>query len=60
MTFDQLRILADENISPRVITFLRKQGLDVIDVKEKDWQGKEDNFLLEQAYIDERFIVPIR
>ena len=41
MRFDQLRILADENISPRVITFLKQQGLDVIDVKEKAWQGKE-------------------
>jgi predicted nuclease of predicted toxin-antitoxin system len=29
----------------------------VIDVKEKGWHGKEDKFLLEQAYADERFIL---
>ncbi len=57
MRFNQLRILADENISPRVVLFLRKQGLDVVDVKENGWQGKEDKYLLEQAYLDKRFVL---
>jgi predicted nuclease of predicted toxin-antitoxin system len=57
MKFNQLRILTDENISPRVVSFLRQQGLDVVDVKENGWEGKEDKFLLEQAYLDKRFIL---
>ena len=35
MTFSSLRILADENISPKVVPFLREQKLDVLDTKEE-------------------------
>lgn len=45
-----LKILADENMSPRVVAFLRLQGLNVIDVKEMCWQGTEDRYLLGIAY----------
>jgi predicted nuclease of predicted toxin-antitoxin system len=31
-----LKILTDENISPRVVSFLRGKGLDVIGVKENE------------------------
>jgi len=57
MKFNQLRILTDENISPRVVSFLRQQGLDVVDVKENGWQGKKDKYLLKQAYLDKRFVL---
>ena len=36
------RILTDENVSPKVVSYLRKKGLDVIDTKEEKWHGKED------------------
>jgi predicted nuclease of predicted toxin-antitoxin system len=45
-----LKILTDENISPRVLSFLRGKGLDVIDVKEKGWQGSADKFLMAAAW----------
>jgi predicted nuclease of predicted toxin-antitoxin system len=42
MRLCSVKLLADENISPRVVSFLRSKGLDVIDVKEKGWQGRDD------------------
>lgn len=35
MVPQKLNLLADENVSPRVVTFLREKGGDVIDVKKK-------------------------
>jgi len=52
-----LKILTDENISPRVVSFLRGKGLDVIDVKEKGWQGSADRFLMAAAWDENRFIL---
>lgn len=57
MTFRELRLLADENISPKVVAFLRQQGLDVLDVKEQGWQGQDDETLLAKAYQDQRFVL---
>ncbi len=34
MRFLEIKLLSDENISPRVVTYLRHQGIDVFDVKE--------------------------
>jgi len=31
MKFQELRILTDENVSPKVVAFLRHHGLDVLD-----------------------------
>ncbi len=50
MKFHELRFLTDENISPKVVFFLRNYGLDVLDAKEQGWQGKSDDELLEIAY----------
>ncbi len=50
MKFRSLKILTDENISPRVVSFLREKGTDVIDTKEEEWHGKDDEYLLEKAY----------
>lgn len=52
-----LKILTDENVSPRVVAFLRGKGLDVIDVKEKGWYGADDKFLLANALEERRFIL---
>lgn len=38
MKFRELHILADENISPKIVAFLRNEGLDVLDTKEQGWQ----------------------
>jgi predicted nuclease of predicted toxin-antitoxin system len=52
-----LKILTDENISPRIVSFLRGKDLDVIDVKEKGWQGAADKFLMAVAWEEKRFIL---
>lgn len=57
MRFHQLRILADENISPKVVAFLREHGIDVLDVKEQGWQGRSDDELLETAYQESRWML---
>jgi len=57
MKFRSLKMLADENVSPRVVTFLREKGIDVADAKERKWYGKEDEYLLERAYSENRFIL---
>jgi len=57
MKFRQLRLLADENISPKVVQFLHRQGIDVTDVKELGWQGEKDDILLGKAYQDQRFVL---
>lgn len=57
MIFQTIKVLADENISPKVVVFLRSRGIDVLDAKEQSWFGKEDEELLEIAYKDQRFIL---
>lgn len=57
MKFASLKFLSDENISPRVVSFLRHNGIDVIDAQEEGWQGKTDSYLLEKAYDDNRFVI---
>ena len=57
MNFKDIRLLADENVSPRVVTYLRNRGIDILDVKEMKWYGREDAELLETAYKENRFIL---
>jgi predicted nuclease of predicted toxin-antitoxin system len=57
MKFNSVKILADENISPRILAFLRAKGIDAVDVKEKGWHGSTDRYVLEMAYADERFVL---
>ncbi len=57
MKLQQLRILADENVSPQVVAFLRNHGIDVLDTKERGWQGKTDDELLETAYQEDRWVL---
>lgn len=57
MIFHTIKVLTDENISPKVVSFLRRNGIDVLDTKEQSWFGKEDEKLLEIAYKEQRFIL---
>ena len=57
MKFCEIRILTDENISPKVVTFLRERSIDVIDIKQQNWHGKEDEEILEIAYKGKRFVL---
>ena len=57
MIFQTIKLLTDENISPKVVMFLRNQGIDIRDVKEQSWFGKKDEELLEIAYKNQRFIL---
>ncbi|MGR3218403.1 MAG: DUF5615 family PIN-like protein [Candidatus Anammoxibacter sp.] len=50
-------ILANENISPKVVTYLRGRGIDVLDTKEQNRHGKEDEELLKIAYRENRFVI---
>lgn len=57
MKIRDLKFLTDENISPRVVSFFRQKGFDVIDVKEERWHGTEDKRLMEMAYKAKQFII---
>ncbi|MFQ5823857.1 MAG: DUF5615 family PIN-like protein [bacterium] len=50
MIIQKIKILSDENISPKVVAFLREYGSDILDTKEQGWFGKEDEELLNIAY----------
>jgi predicted nuclease of predicted toxin-antitoxin system len=57
MRFLKLKLLADENISPRVVTYLRHQGIDVFDVKETGLNGSTDDDLIRLAFNDNRYVL---
>ncbi len=57
MKLQDVNIFTDENISPGVVRFLRDIGLDVLDVKEQRWYGRDDEVLLDIAYRDRRFVL---
>ena len=57
MKLNQVTLLTDENISPKVVARLRHMGFDVLDVKEQLWHGTEDEELLVKAHREHRFIL---
>ena len=57
MRFLELKLLADENISPRVVTYLRQRGVNVLDVKESGLNGSTDNDLMRLAYKEHRYVL---
>ncbi len=57
MKISSLKLLTDENVSPKIVSFLQKKGMDVVDVKEKGWHGSEDTYLMEIANNEKRFIL---
>ncbi len=57
MTFADHRVLADENIEPRIVASLRSRGLDVADVRERGWQSEEDRTILGRATNEDRVVL---
>ncbi|MBA3028256.1 MAG: hypothetical protein FP816_05480 [Desulfobacteraceae bacterium] len=57
MKLRDAKILTDENVSPKVVKFLRDIGLDVLDVKEQNLHGSEDETLLAMALKEQRIIM---
>lgn len=57
MTIRELRFLTDENIDYELIDFLRKQGFDVFDIKEKGLFRLPDLSILELALDQERAVI---
>jgi predicted nuclease of predicted toxin-antitoxin system len=57
MKLTKIKILADENVSPKVVAYLRNIGLDILDVKEQRWFGKADADLLQIAFAEQRFVL---
>lgn len=57
MKLQAIKLLTDENISPKVVEFLRQSEFDILDTKEKKWFGTSDEDLLNIAYQEQRFIL---
>jgi predicted nuclease of predicted toxin-antitoxin system len=57
MKLQRVKILTDENISPKVVGSLRELGYDVLDIKEQQWHGKNDEAILNIAFQEQRFIL---
>lgn len=51
------RILTDENVSPRVVAFLRATGYDVSDIKELGLFGLPDREVLARAHEEQRIVI---
>ncbi len=50
MKIHNIKILTDENISPKVVKCLRDLGHDVLDIKEKQWYGRNDEEIINTAF----------
>jgi predicted nuclease of predicted toxin-antitoxin system len=57
VTFGDAKLLADENIHPDVITFLRQRGQDVVDVFQRGLSGSPDEAVLAAAVAESRVII---
>lgn len=59
MTKTALRLIADENIPPAAVRYLRESGHDVTDVKELGLVGVEDRRILELGFRESRFVLSL-
>ena len=50
-------LVADVNIAPTVIQFLRECGVDVVSAREEGWSRYEDRDILREAYEMDRFVL---
>ena len=52
-----MRFLTDENVARAVVLFLRENGHDVKDVKDRLWRGTSDKALVQIAKKDRRILI---
>lgn len=52
-----VKVLADENIFPAIVDFLRQKGLDVADVREIGFAGADDDKVFEVAKRGQRALI---
>jgi predicted nuclease of predicted toxin-antitoxin system len=57
MKLTAFALLADENIKPSLVAYLREKGFDVKSVKEENIFGSSDELLLELANKERRIII---
>jgi predicted nuclease of predicted toxin-antitoxin system len=57
MKLTQFRLLADENMEPQVVAFLRSEGFDVAYIPEMGWQGRRDVDILIEATLQNRVVL---
>jgi predicted nuclease of predicted toxin-antitoxin system len=57
MRLTEFKLLADENIEPQVVAFLRSQEFDVTYIPEMGWQGRRDIDILIEATIQNRVVI---
>lgn len=57
MKLEEFRFLADENIDPELVTYLREQGFDIKDANDVGWIASKDNAWIELAKLEERVIL---
>jgi predicted nuclease of predicted toxin-antitoxin system len=57
LTLLDCRFLADENVHPEVVAWLRVQGCDVLDVKEAGLAGLDDLSLMRRAAGESRVVL---
>ena len=50
-------LVADINIAPTVVQFLRERGVDVVSAREVGWSRYEDSDILREAYEMGRFVL---
>jgi len=57
MLLERYHFIADENISPRVVSFLRETDIKVFDVKGEGLAGTSDLDIIEMAAREERIVL---
>jgi predicted nuclease of predicted toxin-antitoxin system len=57
LRLDELSLIADENVHPQVVEALRRQGFDILDVKESGWIGSTDLEVVRRAFAESRIVL---
>lgn len=57
MNLSQFKFLTDENMPPRAVAWLRKQGFDIFDIKSEGLGGTADEDILPIAEAQNRVII---
>jgi predicted nuclease of predicted toxin-antitoxin system len=57
MKLNEFKLLADENMEPQVVAFLRSEKFDVTYIPEMGWQGRRDIEILAEATNQNRVVV---